>query len=342
MPCWLRQHRRRPVLTLAQLASHVIHVAVRDNLLGGPEGGDCVRCDGRGQDELRFLQSEVGTLPVVHGSSFFARGDTAALCTITLGPHDPHLDGTDALGNFMLHYEFPPYCVNEVGKVGGVNRRMVGHGNLAMKALRAVLPRAYPFTVRITSEITGSDGSSSMATVCGATLALMDAGVPISAPVAGISVGLVTDGDPLRPPAEVSRSKLLTDIMGLEDHYGDMDFKVRALPALRHWRAHAAALACMRYCGAGGGHASRGHGGAAGREGAHGPRAARRGPRAANAAPADSANPAACARRSCPACRWTSCARACSAPLARAGSCLTTCPPPSRSRGRAAWATPRA
>jgi polyribonucleotide nucleotidyltransferase len=202
------------------------------------------RPDGRGTTDIRPLRCEVDVLPVVHGSAIFSRGNTQVLCTATLGPLDqaqvmrpPGGGGQEVRNkNFFLHYDFPPYSTNETGRVGGANRRMVGHGALAERALLAVMPdeAEFPYTVRVTSEVTGSDGSSSMATVCGATLALMDAGVPIKTPVAGISVGSYCppaagfdpNADPAADPADRPGYFLLTDIFGLEDHAGDMDFKV--------------------------------------------------------------------------------------------------------------------
>ncbi|KAA0153051.1 hypothetical protein FNF27_07988 [Cafeteria roenbergensis] len=189
------------------------------------------RVDGRDSEQIRPLQCEVSVLPVVHGSSVFARGGTQVLCTTTLGPPEiaqmlRPVGGGPTLKSFMLHYDFPPYSTNNTGRVGGFNRRMIGHGNLAEKALAPVMPSDddFRFTVRVTSEVTGSDGSSSMATVTGATLALMDAGVPIRRPVAGVSVGMVTE--PSVASDGGGRFVLLTDIVGMEDHAGDMDFKV--------------------------------------------------------------------------------------------------------------------
>ncbi|KAJ8531843.1 hypothetical protein ON010_g14119 [Phytophthora cinnamomi] len=189
---------------------------------------------------------EAGVLPMAHGSSLFARGETQTLCSVTLGPlergirlrgalheareqADPNVP--TPLKNAMLHYEFPPFCVNETGRVGGTNRRMIGHGALAEKAVLPILPSIseFPYTVRMTSEVVGSDGSSSMATVCGVSLALMDAGVPVRRAVAGIAIGLVTAGDPFagqEKRIEEGDYQLVTDILGSEDHYGDMDFKV--------------------------------------------------------------------------------------------------------------------
>ncbi|CAM9002053.1 unnamed protein product [Rhodiola kirilowii] len=188
------------------------------------------KLDGRRLDEVMPMYCESRYLPQLHGSSIFSRGDTQVLCTVTLGaPGDAqHLDSLvgSATKRFMLHFSFPPYSINEVGKRLGLNRREVGHGTLAEKALLAVLPseKDFPYTVRITSEVMASDGSTSMATVCGASMALMDAGIPIKEHVAGISVGLVTAVDPLT--GEIKDYSILTDILGLEDHLGDIDFKV--------------------------------------------------------------------------------------------------------------------
>ena len=182
-----------------------------------------VRPDGRAMDEVRPLSVEVGVLPRTHGSSLFSRGETQALVTTTLGtPRDQQIiDGLvdEYKKNFMLHYNFPPFSVGEIRPIRGPGRREIGHGVLAEKSLEAVMPSAedFPYTVRLVAEMLGSNGSTSMATVCGGTLALMDAGVPIKAPVAGISIGMVGEGDDY---------VLLTDIMGEEDFHGDMDFKV--------------------------------------------------------------------------------------------------------------------
>lgn len=184
---------------------------------------DNFRVDGRSLTEIRPLSSEVGLLPRTHGSALFTRGETQAIVVSTLGTADDEqmIDGLDPTYNkqFYLHYNFPPYSVGETGRMGSPGRRELGHGNLAERALKAVLPPhdKFPYTIRVVSDITESNGSSSMATVCGGTLSLMDAGVPISAPVAGIAMGLVKEGKDF---------KILTDIMGLEDHLGDMDFKV--------------------------------------------------------------------------------------------------------------------
>lgn len=218
-----------------RLAAHdVFQFVLRQQIL---LNGNNPRYDGRAGFTIRPLKVETDVLPVAHGSAVFTRGDTQALCSVTLGPLDRGLKVRSAtmdptkdvpLKHAMLHYEFPPYCVNETGRIGGVNRRMIGHGALAEKALMPVIPSIddFPYTVRMTSETMSSDGSSSMATVCGVSLALMDAGVPIKAPVAGISIGLITDGDPFDGAKEITNYRLITDILGTEDHYGDMDFKV--------------------------------------------------------------------------------------------------------------------
>jgi len=183
------------------------------------------RVDGRALDEIRPLSAQAGGIsPVIHGTGLFFRGQTHVLAALTLGgPGDAQLIDTiefqDTKKTFMLHYNFPPFSVGETGRVGGFNRRMTGHGALAEKSLRAVLPAKdiFPYTIRIVSECLASNGSTSMATVCAGTIALMDAGVPITRPVAGIAMGLMSDG---------KTYKVLTDIQGPEDHHGDMDFKV--------------------------------------------------------------------------------------------------------------------
>ncbi|GMI99138.1 hypothetical protein like AT5G14580 [Hibiscus trionum] len=188
------------------------------------------RIDGRHLDEVRPIYCKAGRLPQLHGSALFNRGDTQVLCTVTLGaPQDAQrLDSLvgPPTKRFMLHYSFPPFCIDEVGKRTGLNRREVGHGTLAEKALVAVLPpeEDFPYTVRINSEVMASDGSTSMATVCGGSMALMDAGIPLREHVAGVSVGLVTDVDP--ETGEITDYRILTDILGLEDHLGDIDFKI--------------------------------------------------------------------------------------------------------------------
>ena len=181
------------------------------------------RPDRRAFDEVRPITCEVGLLPRTHGSALFTRGETQALVTATLGTAEDMqrldvLEG-ESFKRFMLHYNFPPFSVGEVGFLRGPGRREIGHGNLAERALLSMIPgeESFPYTVRVVSDILESNGSSSMATVCGGCLALMDAGVPIKDPVAGIAMGLVKEGD---------RYAILTDIAGAEDHYGDMDFKV--------------------------------------------------------------------------------------------------------------------
>ncbi|KAJ7970811.1 Polyribonucleotide nucleotidyltransferase [Quillaja saponaria] len=189
-----------------------------------------IRVDGRRLDEVRPLYCEAGYLPRLHGSSVFSRGDTQVLCTVTLGaPSDAqHLESLvgPPTKRFMLHYSFQPFCINEVGKRLGLNRREVGHGTLAEKALLAVLPPEddFPYTVRVYAEVMSSDGSTSMGTVAGASMALMDAGIPLRDHVAGVSVGLVSEVD--QPTGTIKNYRILTDILGLEDHLGDMDFKV--------------------------------------------------------------------------------------------------------------------
>ncbi|HYS94730.1 MAG TPA: polyribonucleotide nucleotidyltransferase [Candidatus Acidoferrales bacterium] len=182
-----------------------------------------IRVDGRSVKEVRPIWSEVGYLPRAHGSALFTRGETQALVAATLGTKNDEqklesFEG-DSYRNFMLHYNFPPFSTGEVKRFGTAGRREIGHGALAHRAISAVLPAkdVFPYTIRIVSEILESNGSSSMATVCGASMSLMDAGVPLKAPVAGIAMGLVKEGD---------KVGILTDIMGSEDHYGDMDFKV--------------------------------------------------------------------------------------------------------------------
>jgi len=188
------------------------------------------RSDGRGATEIRPLTGEVGLLPRSHGSALFARGETQALCLATLAPSDEAQDldgytGGEISKRFILHYNFPPFSVGETGRVGGLNRREIGHGALAERSLLAVIPSEndFPYAIRISSEIMSSNGSTSMASVCGGCLSLMDAGVPIKTPVAGISVGLVTEHD---DRDNLKRYLLLADILGSEDHYGDMDFKL--------------------------------------------------------------------------------------------------------------------
>ena len=206
----------------ADLVSVQIHKlesnVVRDRILTGQP-----RIDGRDYQTVRPINIRIGVLPRTHGSSLFTRGETQALVTTTLGTtRDAQI--IDALEGerrerFMLHYNFPPFSVGETGMIGSPKRREIGHGNLARRGIAAVLPEmeGFPYVIRVVSEILESNGSSSMASVCGTSLALMDAGVPIKAPVAGVAMGLVLEGE---------RFKVITDILGDEDHLGDMDFKV--------------------------------------------------------------------------------------------------------------------
>ncbi|KAL9247922.1 hypothetical protein vseg_021299 [Gypsophila vaccaria] len=188
------------------------------------------RVDGRHLDDVRPVYCEAHNLPALHGSSLFSRGETQVLCTVTLGAPGDAQRLESVVGpsskRFMLHYSFPPFSINEVGKRGGLNRREVGHGTLAEKALLAVLPPEdeFPYAVRVNSEVMASDGSTSMASVCGGSMALMDAGIPVREHVAGVSVGLVSEVDPTT--GEILDYRILTDILGLEDHLGDMDFKI--------------------------------------------------------------------------------------------------------------------
>ena len=208
-----------PNMTLASsLTKNIEAEIVRGSILKTKK-----RIDGRDTTTVRPIVAEVGTLPRAHGSALFTRGETQALVVATLGTGQDEqiidaLDG-EYRENFMLHYNFPPYSVGEAGRVGSPGRREIGHGKLAWRAVHPLLPVAedFPYTVRIVSEVTESNGSSSMATVCGASLALMDAGVPIKKPVAGIAMGLIKEKDDF---------SVLSDILGDEDHLGDMDFKV--------------------------------------------------------------------------------------------------------------------
>ncbi|TCD04778.1 polyribonucleotide nucleotidyltransferase [Erythrobacteraceae bacterium CFH 75059] len=189
---------------------------------------DGQRIDGRRVDEVRPIEAIVNFLPRAHGSALFTRGETQAICTTTLGTKDAEqmIDGLEGLSysNFMLHYNFPPYSVGEVGRFGAAGRREIGHGKLAWRALHPVLPskEEFPYTIRVLSDITESNGSSSMATVCGGCLSMMDAGVPIQRPVSGIAMGLILEGEEFT---------VLSDILGDEDHLGDMDFKVAGTEA---------------------------------------------------------------------------------------------------------------
>ncbi|MDT0508586.1 polyribonucleotide nucleotidyltransferase [Novosphingobium sp. MMS21-SN21R] len=196
---------------------------VEADIVRGAILADGTRIDGRTTTQVRPIEAMVGFLPRTHGSSLFTRGETQAICTTTLGTKDAEqmIDGLDGLSyqRFMLHYNFPPYSVGEVGRFGAPGRREVGHGKLAWRALHPVLPTKdeFPYTIRVLSDITESNGSSSMATVCGGCLSMMDAGVPIDRPVSGIAMGLILEGD---------KFAILSDILGDEDHLGDMDFKV--------------------------------------------------------------------------------------------------------------------
>jgi polyribonucleotide nucleotidyltransferase len=202
----------------AKAMDSLVKVLTRETILDRHE-----RLDGRSFTHIRPITCEVGLLPRTHGSALFTRGETQALVTCTLGTSEDTQLVEDYEGDsektFLLHYNFPPFSVGEVKFLRGPGRREIGHGNLARRALEPILPddESFPYTIRIVSDILESNGSSSMATVCGGTLALMDAGVPIKAPVAGVAMGLVAEGD---------KHAVLTDIAGQEDHYGDMDFKV--------------------------------------------------------------------------------------------------------------------
>lgn len=206
------------VAQIKELFETLKYRTVRDNILSGKP-----RIDGRDLETVRALDIQVGVLPYTHGSALFTRGETQALVTTTLGTsRDVNLvDGLSGTkqDHFMLHYNFPHYSVGETGREGGPKRREIGHGRLARRGVQAMLPSSerFPYTIRVVSDITESNGSSSMASVCGASLSLMDAGVPLKAPVAGIAMGLVKEGE---------RFAVLSDILGDEDHLGDMDFKV--------------------------------------------------------------------------------------------------------------------
>lgn len=189
-----------------------------------------VRADGRSIDQLRPLYGEVSTLPRVHGSAIFSRGETQALAITTLAPADEkqHFDnysGGEDSKRFILHYNFPPFSVGETGRMGGINRREIGHGSLAERSIEPVIPDEadFPYAIRVSSEVTESNGSTSMATVCAGTMSLLDAGVPLIRPVGGISVGLVTEHN---DDGSLKTHKMLLDIIGSEDFYGDMDFKL--------------------------------------------------------------------------------------------------------------------
>jgi polyribonucleotide nucleotidyltransferase len=203
---------------VAEMFGKLEKKVVRNRVLNGEP-----RIDGRDNRTVRAIAVEVGVLPGVHGSALFTRGETQAIVVATLGSMRD-AQNIDALEGerkdpFMLHYNFPPYSVGECGRMGGTGRREIGHGRLARRGVAAMLPaqEVFPYSIRVVSEITESNGSSSMASVCGSSLALMDAGVPLKAPIAGIAMGLIKDGN---------RFAVLTDILGDEDHLGDMDFKV--------------------------------------------------------------------------------------------------------------------
>ena len=183
-----------------------------------------VRVDGRGLEDIRDISVVESILPRVHGSALFTRGETQSIAALTLGSSrdEQIIDSmaSDYKKSFLLHYNFPPYCVGETGRIGFTNRREIGHGHLAERSLKPILPSSdeFPYTVRIVSEITESNGSSSMASVCGGSLAMMNAGVPIKEHVAGIAMGLIMEDD--------DNYAVLSDILGTEDFLGDMDFKV--------------------------------------------------------------------------------------------------------------------
>ena len=204
--------------TISKVFDNLKKDIVRERILSGEK-----RIDGRDSNTVRPISVQTGVLPRTHGSALFTRGETQALVVTTLGTNkDAQI--IDSLSgkkedSFIFHYNFPPYSVGEIGMIGSPKRREIGHGKLARRGVQAVMPSQedFPYTVRVVSEITESNGSSSMASVCGSSLSMMDAGVPLKAPVAGIAMGLVKEGD---------RHVVLTDILGDEDHLGDMDFKV--------------------------------------------------------------------------------------------------------------------
>ena len=201
--------------------------AVKEEIVRGDISKDGKRVDGRDLETVRPIEIETGIFPRTHGSALFTRGETQAIVVATLGTSadEQRIDALlgDYRKNFMLHYNFPPYSVGEAKMLRSAGRREIGHGALAERAITAILPKGedFPYTMRVVSEITESNGSSSMATVCGTSLSLMDAGVPILAPVAGVAMGLIRENETYR---------ILTDILGDEDHLGDMDFKVAGTP----------------------------------------------------------------------------------------------------------------
>lgn len=205
--------------SLLQQINHVIE-ALESEIVRGRILTEGKRIDGRDTKTVRPIEIQVGVLPRTHGSALFTRGETQSLVVLTVGTdRDAQMTEGEAKESFMLHYNFPPFSVGEVGSVVGPKRREIGHGNLAKRALSAVMPsqEAFPYATRLVGETLGSNGSSSMATVCGGSLALMDGGVPVKAPVAGIAMGLIKEGE---------KFAVLSDILGDEDHLGDMDFKV--------------------------------------------------------------------------------------------------------------------
>jgi polyribonucleotide nucleotidyltransferase len=221
----LAKHPEADKFAISQAFDYVQKKAFRISILDKQK-----RVDGRGYDDLRKISCEVGVLPRAHGSAIFQRGETQALALATLAPIE-EAQNIDAYGGgeqskrFILHYNFPPFSVGETGRFGGASRREIGHGALAERSLEPVIPSPedFRYAIRISSEVMESNGSTSMASVCGGMLALMDAGVPVKTPVAGISVGLVTEND---ENGTIKRYNLLTDIIGSEDHFGDMDFKL--------------------------------------------------------------------------------------------------------------------
>jgi len=221
----LEKHPETDAFSISQAFDHVQKKAFRISILDKKK-----RVDGRGYQDLRPITCEVGVLPRAHGSAIFQRGETQALALVTLAPIE-EAQNIDAYGGgitskrFILHYNFPPFSVGETGRTGGPGRREIGHGALAERSLEPIVPSEndFRYAIRISSEIMESNGSTSMASVCGGMLALMDAGVPVKEMVAGISVGLVTEHSEDR---QLKRYELLTDIIGSEDHFGDMDFKL--------------------------------------------------------------------------------------------------------------------
>jgi len=221
----LEKHPEADKFSISQAFDYVQKKAFRISVLDKRK-----RVDGRGYQDLRPIACEVSVLPRAHGSAIFQRGETQALALATLAPIE-EAQMIDAYGGgeqskrFILHYNFPPFSVGETGRTGGASRREIGHGALAERSLEPVVPSAndFRYAIRISSEIMESNGSTSMASVCGGMLALMDAGIPVKTPVAGISVGLVTESG---ENGQLKRYELLTDIIGSEDHFGDMDFKL--------------------------------------------------------------------------------------------------------------------